>query len=128
MIVFSGLPRCMCSSFRDAASGLARRVRGSGDRAGCQYVGRLAGDGRNVVRAIRGFGAELAVVQLRVKAAAGKQLGVGSGGHQLALVQDEDLVGGQDGGQPVGDDQCSAAVQEQAQCPLDVMIGAAVEV
>src|SRR5215470_10720308 len=47
---------------------------------------------------------------------------------ESALVEDEDRVGGQDGGQPVGDDQRGAAPQQVGQGGLDVVFGEAVQV
>jgi hypothetical protein len=44
------------------------------------------------------LGAELAVVQLGVQPVSGREPGMGALGHQVALVEDQDRVRGQDGG------------------------------
>ena len=46
----------------------------------------------------------------------------------LALVEDEDGVGGEDGGESVGDHDRGAAGEEGAQRGLDQLFGEAVEV
>src|SRR6266851_2711570 len=76
----------------------------SGHRADVSHLGWLAGGSDAGGRAGFGVAAELAVVKVGVQAAAGEQLGVGALPREPALIEDEDLVGGQDGGQPVGDD------------------------
>ena len=43
------------------------------------------------------------------------------------LVQDQDLVGVDDGGEAVGDDQRGHAAAEAAQAPLDGLLGGAVQ-
>ena len=53
---------------------------------------------------------------------------MGALGHQAALVEDQDRVGGQDGGEPVRDYQAGAAAQQRAQGGLDVLLGDAVQV
>jgi len=49
--------------------------------------------------------AELLPVQLRVQTIPCQQLVVTAGLYEAAVVQDEDLVGGEDGGEAVGDDE-----------------------
>ncbi len=53
---------------------------------------------------------------------------MGSGVDQATLVEDEDLVGGQDRGQPVRDHDRGTPAQQRAQRGLDVVLGHRVEV
>ena len=52
-----------------------------------------------------------------VEAAPCQQLDVGALLHQAAFVQHQDLVGGQDGGQPVSDNEAGAAWQQRDKPP-----------
>ena len=47
--------------------------------------------------------------------------------HHLAAVDDQDLVGGQDGAQPVGYDNAGALGHDPFECVLDQRLGLAVE-
>src|SRR6266536_1672766 len=71
---------------------------------------------------------ELPLVQGRVKPAAVQQLRVGAVFGDAALVKDEDHVRAEHRGQPVGDDQAGAAVQQGLQSSLDELFGDGVQV
>jgi hypothetical protein len=109
-------------------AGARARCNGSGDDAGLQNLLWLASGAGTQCRLADGLRAELVLVQLGVQAAPGVQLGVGAGRDQPALVKEQDLVGGSDGGQAVRDHQGGAAAQQYAQCGLDVVLGDAVQV
>src|SRR5258707_3339728 len=86
----------------------------SGHRAGVSRIDGLADGSDAGGRTGFGVAAELAGVEVGGQAAAGEQLGVGALGGEPTLIQDEGLVGGQDGGQPVGEDDRGAAAPQRA--------------
>ena len=71
---------------------------------------------------------ELGAVQLGVQAAGGQQLVVRAALDDPAVVDDQDLVGLADGGQPVRDDQRRPAGQRRLQRPLHRRLGLGVQV
>ena len=72
---------------------------------------------------------KLRFVQVGVQPAPRHQLGVRPLLHQAALVHwRQNLIRGQDGRQPVGDDQAAAARQQGLQCRLDQRLAVRVQV
>src|SRR5689334_15608890 len=71
---------------------------------------------------------ELLVEEGGVEAALRQESGVGAGLDQSAAVEDQDPVGGEDGGEAVGDHQGGAAALEGLQRLLDEVLGGGVEV
>jgi hypothetical protein len=71
---------------------------------------------------------KLPAVQLGIQAARGQELVMGSVFADLALVDDQDLVGLADGGQPVRDNQRGAAGQRGFERPLNGQLGLGVQV
>ena len=57
---------------------------------------------------------ELFPVQLGIQAIPRQQLVVTAGLYEATVVEDKDLVGGEDGGEAVGDDEGSASVEGAA--------------
>src|SRR5262249_18367337 len=121
---------------------LAQRLQASrGGRHGAASVGadRLARRARHDrLREIRGevlawvdeaieFEAVLLVVELAVASALAEQLLVGAALHDLAALQDQDLVGALDGGEAVRDHERGPAAAQRAQSILDHALALAVE-
>src|SRR6185312_4834543 len=75
----------------------------------------------------RGFRLALPVPHAGIKAVLGQQRAVGAALDDCALVEHDDLVGGDDGRQPVGDNERGAALGDALQSILDVLLGVAVE-
>ena len=55
----------------------------------------------------------------RIKGAGRKKLRLRAGRFDLALIDNNDLIGVRNGGQPVGDDQQRLAPHQPSQCRLD---------
>jgi hypothetical protein len=74
-----------------------------------------------------GFQAVLAGVEVVVAAAELVEGLVGSSFDDVALLDDEDLVGAANGGEAVGDDEGGPALHEVAEAVLDHGLGLGVE-
>ena len=71
--------------------------------------------------------AVLELVELVVEAALGEELLVGAALAELALVHDEDGVGGLDGGEAVGDEDAGAAGDHAREGEADAVFGVGVD-
>ncbi len=71
---------------------------------------------------------ELALVQLGVQAADGEQLGMGALLDQAAVVEHQDLVGGQHGRQPMRDGDGGPPGERWLEGGLDELLGDGVQV
>ena len=72
----------------------------------------------------RGFPiAELHLVQFGIKTALGQELVVGADLADLPFIEDDDLVGFADGGEPMGDDDRAAAGNQFVDGLLDQLFG-----
>src|SRR5690554_3828318 len=70
---------------------------------------------------------ELREVEARVSALLLQQLGVRAALHDAALLHDEDEVCGDDGREPVGDDEAGAVAAERRHGVLEQQLGARVD-
>ena len=70
----------------------------------------------------------LGLVETVVRALGLQQFGVRAVLHDLAVVDVEDLVRVLDGGQPVGDDEARATLEQMPQAGLQRLLGAGVDV
>ena len=69
----------------------------------------------------------LAVVEVAVTAVEVVEVLVGSAFYDLALFDDEDLIGAANGGETMGDDEGGAALHEEVEAVLDEGFGFGVE-
>ena len=75
----------------------------------------------------RRFGLALPVPHTGIKSAGSQKLRMGAALGDLALVEHDDLVGGDDGREPVRDHERGAVLRDPLQRVLDFMLGVAVE-
>ena len=69
----------------------------------------------------------LAIPQAGVDALLAEELCVGAALGDVALIEHDDLIGLDNGGQPVGDHQCRAVPRHLAKSVLDFLFGVAIE-
>src|SRR5882724_5394403 len=89
-------------------------------------VGRLVLVGNPRQSLPRLLGLTLPVPHTGIKSAGSQKLGVGSALGDAALIQHDDFVRADDGGQPVGDHQRSASARDALKRLLNFMLGVAV--
>ena len=75
----------------------------------------------------RHLGFALAVPHAGIETVAGEQRMVSATLHDLAPIQHDDLVGADDGGKPMRDDQCGAIFRDPFERILNLLLGMAVE-
>ncbi len=85
----------------------------------------LVGDPRQSLPRLLGLA--LSVPHTGIKSARSQKLGVGSALGDAALIQHDDLVGADDGGQPMRDHQRGAVARDPFERFLDFVLGVAVE-
>src|ERR1700731_1251898 len=85
----------------------------------------LVGDPRQSLPRLLGLA--LPVPHTGIKSARSQKLGVGSALGDAALIQHDDLVGADDGGQPMRDHQRGAVARYPLQRILDLLLGVTVE-
>src|SRR6476619_2603687 len=73
------------------------------------------------------IGLALTCPEARIEAAAGEKLQVRALLDDLAMVEHDDVVGMDHGGEPVGDDERGALARDPLQRILDLLLGVAVE-
>ena len=67
------------------------------------------------------------IVKACVEPALGDQLCVGAGFDDAAVLQDDNPIGAAHGGEPVGDDDAGAALDQAFESRLDLALGPAVD-
>ena len=107
-----------------AAAVGAVRVFGGGGVLGHDYLPAAAARGGRVGGALI---LELGGVEAGVGAVGGQELGVGAALDDAAPVDDQDEVGGEDGGKAVGDGEGRAARHQRRQGALDQALGLGVQ-